>query len=65
MEYQVKSQDVAAGKEVCFNKLYDADILSFLPVCEKDGTRAKFVKSRTIIHIPAGSVEKMVPVTNE
>lgn len=65
VEYQVKSQDVAAGKEVCFNKLYDADILSFLPVCEKDGTRAKFVKSRTIIHIPAGSVEKMVPVTNE
>lgn len=65
VEYQVKSQDVAAGKEVCFSKLYDADILSFLPVCEKDGTRAKFVKSRTIIHIPAGSVEKMVPVTNE
>lgn len=65
VEYQVKSQDVTAGKEACFNKLYDADILSFLPACEKDGTRAKFVKSRTIIHIPAGTVEKMVPVTNE
>lgn len=36
-----------------------------LETCNKDKTHAQFTKARTIIHIPAGSIDKMVPVTNE
>ena len=68
VEYKVKGAEVAAGKEVCavndvygYNKFFHA-----LPECgEGNKTRAEFSKSRTIIHIPAGSMDKMVVMTSE
>lgn len=63
VEYQVKGEDVAAGKETCVEKHTRGDF-GFLPACGNDRTEARFIKTRTIIHIPAGSAEKMVPATN-
>ena len=63
-EYQVKSRDIAAGKEACISK-YTPDGFGLYPSCEDRSETAKFAKTRTIIHIPAGSVDKMVPVTNQ
>lgn len=64
VEYQVKSRDIAAGKEACISK-YTPDGFGLYPSCEDESETAKFAKTRTIIHIPAGSVDKMVPVTNQ
>lgn len=67
VEYKVKGAEVAAGKEVCavndgygYNRFFHA-----LPECGEGKTRAEFSKSRTIIHIPAGSMDKMVVMTSE
>ena len=67
VEYKVKGAEVAAGKEVCavndgygYNRFFHA-----LPECGEGKTRAEFSKSRTIIHIPAGSMDKMVAMTSE
>lgn len=67
VEYKVKGADVAAGKEVCavndgygYNRFFHA-----LPECGEGKTKAEFSKSRTIIHIPAGSMDKMVAMTSE
>lgn len=64
LEYKVKSEDTNSGKEVCIEKRFDG-LFSPLPACDKDKTEGKLIKSRTIIHIPAGSFNKMVTVTSE
>lgn len=64
LEYKVKSEDTNAGKEVCVEKRFEG-LFSPLPECDKDKTEGKLIKSRTIIHIPAGSFDKMVTVTSE
>lgn len=64
LEYKVKSEDTNSGKEVCVEKRFDG-LFSPLPACDKDKTEGKFIKSRTIVHIPAGSFDKIVTVTSE
>lgn len=65
VEYKVKSEDVNAGKEICDTTYSSSDpFINTLPKCEEGMTSARFQKAHTIIHIPAGSAEKMVPVTN-
>lgn len=64
VEYQVKSRDIATGKEACVSK-YTPDGFGLYPSCDDGSETVKFAKTRTIIHIPAGSVDKMVPVTNQ
>ena len=64
VEYQVKSRDIAAGKEACVSK-YTPDGFGLYPNCDDGSETVKFAKTRTIIHIPADSVDKMVPVTNQ
>lgn len=66
VDYKVRGADVAAGKEICGVKdAYGYDrFFHALPACDDGKTAAKFIKSYTIIHIPAGSAEKMVLVTN-
>ena len=64
VEYQVKSADAAAGKDMCISK-YDTEDFGLYPRCDSDAANAKFTKARTIIHIPAGSVDKMVPVSSQ
>lgn len=64
LEYKVKSEDTNAGKEVCVEKRFEG-LFSPLPACDKGKTEGKLIKSRTIIHIPAGSFDKIVTVTSE
>lgn len=64
LEYKVKSEDINAGKEVCVEKRFDG-LFSPLPACDKDKTEGKLIKTRTVIHIPAGSFDKLVTVTSE
>jgi hypothetical protein len=65
VEYKVKSEDVNAGKEICDTTYSSSDpFINTLPKCEDGMTSARFQKAQTIIHIPAGSAEKMVPATN-
>lgn len=65
VEYKVKSEDVNAGKEICDTTYSSSDpFINTLPKCEEGMTSARFQKARTVIHIPAGSAEKMVPATN-
>lgn len=66
VDYKVKGADVAAGKEICGVKdAYGYDrFFHALPACEDGKTAAKFIKSYTIIHIPAGSAEKILQATN-
>ena len=65
VEYKVKSEDTKAGKEPCALSYDNKEIANHLPSCDKNKTHAQFTKARTIIHIPAGSIDKMVPVTSE
>lgn len=64
VEYQIKGEEVAAGKEPCTEK-YSRGDLGILPTCDKDKTEARFIKTRTVIHIPAGSADKTITVTSE
>jgi len=64
VEYQVKSADVAAGKDMCISR-YETEDFGLYPRCDSDAANAKFAKARTVIHIPAGSVDKMVPVSSQ
>lgn len=64
VEYQVKSADAAAGKDMCISK-YETEDFGLYPRCDSDAANAKFAKARTVIHIPAGSVDKMVPVSSQ
>lgn len=65
VEYQVKGEEVNAGKEPCASRYDSKELTNYLPACDKDKTHTRLTKVRTIIHIPAGSIDKMVPVTNE
>lgn len=65
VEYQVKGEEINAGKEPCASRYDSKELTNYLPACDKGKTRARLTKVRTIIHIPAGSIDKMVPVTNE
>lgn len=65
VEYKVKSEDTKAGKEPCALSYNSKEIANYLPTCGKNKTLAQFTKARTIIHIPAGNIDKMVPTTNE
>ena len=64
VEYRIKVDDASAGKEACVEKFSRGD-LGILPICDKDKAAARSVKTRTVIHIPAGSMDKMVTVTSE
>lgn len=64
VEYQVKGEEVAASKEPCTEK-YSRGDLGILPTCDKDKTEARFIKTQTTIHIPAGSADKTITVTSE
>ena len=64
VEYQVKSADVAAGKDMCISR-YETEDFGLYPRRDSDAANAKFAKARTVIHIPAGSVDKMVPVSSQ
>lgn len=64
VEYRVKGDDASAGKEVCVEKFSRGD-LGILPICDKGAAAARFVKTRTVIHIPADSMDKMVAITGE
>lgn len=65
VEYQVKGADLEAGKELCvLNSYYDP--FDLFPVRgNMEESNAQFLKSRIIIHIPAGSAETMLPIVNE
>lgn len=65
IEYKVKSEDMKAGKEPCALSYNSKEIANHLPTCDKNKTLAQFTKARTIIHIPAGSIDKLVTVTSE
>lgn len=64
VEYQVKGDAITAGKEACVYR-YAPDGFSLYPRCDDRSETVKFTKARTIIHIPAGTVDKMVPVSSE
>ena len=64
-EYKVKGDDIAAGKEVCAEKYDLENLFNKLPECGKGMTRARFAKTRIVIHVPAGSADKMLPVVPE
>lgn len=65
VEYQLKGEEVNTGKEPCAPRYASKELTNYLPACDKDKTRARLTKVRTIIHIPAGSFDKIVTVTSE
>ena len=64
VEYQVKGADVAAGKDICIST-YASEDFGLYSRCDSKSANVKFAKARTIIHIPAGTVDKMVPGVSE
>lgn len=67
VEYQVKGEEIAAGKKPCTEK-YSRGDLGILPTCntnDPNKTETRFIKTQTIIHIPAGSADKTITVTSE
>ena len=67
IEYQTKGEEVSAGKEPCTEKNSKGDI-GTLPTCNPNNpnqTEARFTKTQTTIHIPAGSADKTITVTSE
>lgn len=67
IEYQTKGEEVAAGKEPCTEKNSRGNI-GILPTCTPNNpnqTEARFTKTQTTIHIPAGGIDKTVTVTSE
>ena len=61
-EYKVKGADIAAGKDACAQKYDLENLFNGLPECDEGMTHARFVKTRVIIHVPAGSADRMLPV---
>lgn len=61
-EYKVKGADIAAGKDACAQKYDPENLFNGLPECDEGMTHARFVKTRVIIHVPAGSADRMLPV---
>lgn len=58
-EYKVKGADIAAGKKLCAYKSDLENLFNDLPECGDGMTRARFVKTQVIIHVPAGSADKI------
>lgn len=61
-EYKVKGADIAAGKKLCAYKSDLENLFNGLPECGDGMTRARFVKTQVIIHVSAGSADRMLPV---
>lgn len=67
IEYQVKGEEVAAGKKPCTEK-YSRGDLGILPTCntnDPNKSETRFIKTQTTIHIPAGSADKTITITSE
>ena len=64
-EYALNPEEIAAGHKECIDPLrYEKADVALYSSCARNVT-VKFVKAETIIHIPAGSAEKAVPVVTE
>ena len=64
-EYALNPEGIAAGHEECISPIrYEKADVAPYGSCARNVT-VKFVRAETIIHIPAGSAEKAVPVVAE
>lgn len=64
-EYALNPEEIAAGHKECISPIsYEKADVALYDSCARNVT-VKFVKAETIIHVPAGSAEKAVPVVAE
>ena len=64
-EYALNPEEIAAGHKECISPIsYEKADVALYGSCARNVT-VKFVRAETIIHIPAGSAEKAVPVVAE
>lgn len=64
-EYMLNPEEIAAGHKECISPIrYEKADVALYDSCARDVT-VKFVRAETIIHVPAGSAEKAVPVVAE
>lgn len=64
-EYALNPEEIAAGHKECISPIsYEKADVTLYGSCARNVT-VKFVRAETIIHIPAGSAEKAVPVVTE
>ena len=64
-EYMLNPEEIAAGHKECISPIrYEKADVALYDSCARNVT-VKFVRAETIIHIPAGSAEKAVPVVAE
>lgn len=64
-EYALNPEEIAAGHRECISPIrYEKADVTLYGSCSRNVT-VKFVRAETIIHVPAGSTEKAVPVVAE
>ena len=64
-EYMLNPEEIAAGHKECISPTrYEKADVTLYDSCARNVT-VKFVRAETIIHVPAGSAEKAVPVVAE
>ena len=64
-EYALNPKEIAAGHKECISPIsYEKADVALYDSCARNVT-VKFVRAETIIHVPAGSAEKAVPVVAE
>lgn len=64
-EYMLNPEEIAAGHEECISPIrYEEADVALYDSCTRN-VAVKFVRAETIIHVPAGSAEKAVPVVAE
>lgn len=64
-EYALTPEEIAAGHKECISPIrYEEADVALYDSCARNVT-VKFVRAETIIHVPAGSAEKAVPVVAE
>lgn len=64
-EYALNPEGIAAGHKECISPIsYEKADVTLYDSCVRNVT-VKFVRAETIIHVPAGSAEKAVPVVAE
>lgn len=64
-EYMLNPEEIAAGHKECLSPIsYEKADVALYDSCARNVT-VKFVRAKTIIHVPAGSAEKAVPVVAE
>ena len=64
-EYMLNPEEIAAGHKECISPIsYEKADVTLYDSCARNVT-VKFVRAETIIHVPAGSAEKAVPVVAE